>query len=128
MADALMLDTDVMVDFLRGHPRAIALVKGYSGTIILPSIVIAELYAGVQGDQELAAMDDFVALCRVVPITRELARAGGIHKRDYTKSHNIGLADAIVAATAQSEKADLKTLNVKHYPMLIGLKPAYIKR
>lgn len=45
----------------------------------------------------------------------------------YSKSHGVGLFDAVVAATVQSEDADLKTLNVKHYPMIAGLKPAYKK-
>ena len=128
MPQAIVFDTDVMVDFLRGHPSAVALVKGCSGNIALSSIVIAELYAGIKGEKELAVLDDFVAICRIVPVTRELARSGGMHKRDYAKSHNIGLADAIVAATAQAEEAELKTLNVKHYPMLPGLKPAYTKK
>jgi predicted nucleic acid-binding protein len=37
------------------------------------------------------------------------------------------LPDAILAALAQSERAELKTLNVKHYPMFGGLKPPYRK-
>ncbi|TFG89271.1 MAG: type II toxin-antitoxin system VapC family toxin, partial [Hyphomicrobiales bacterium] len=41
------------------------------------------------------------------------------------KSHGVGLADAIIAATADSENAELKTLNVKHYPMFKGLTPPY---
>ena len=44
-----------------------------------------------------------------------------------TNSHGVGLADAILAATAESEDAELKTLNRKHYPMLKGLRPAYMK-
>jgi len=43
------------------------------------------------------------------------------------KSHGVGLADAILAATAEVENAELKTLNTKHYPMLKGLRPAYKK-
>jgi predicted nucleic acid-binding protein len=39
----------------------------------------------------------------------------------------VGLADAVIAATAQAEKALLKTLNIRHYPMIKGLKPAYRK-
>ena len=50
-----------------------------------------------------------------------------LYKRDFNKSHGVGLADAILAATAENEKAELKTLNVKHYPMISGLKPAYKK-
>jgi predicted nucleic acid-binding protein len=39
----------------------------------------------------------------------------------------VGLADAILAATAEAEDAELKTLNGKHYPMLKGLNQAYTK-
>jgi hypothetical protein len=66
-------------------------------------------------------------LFNVIPVTSEIARAGGLYKRDYAKSHGVGLADAIIAATCESENAALKTLNVKHYPMIKGLKPAYKK-
>lgn len=33
-------------------------------------------------------------------------------------------ADAVVAATATVENAELKTLNVKHYPMFHAIQPA----
>ncbi len=127
MAESILLDTDVLVDFLRGHSKAVAFVKARSARIILSSIVIAELYAGVKGDAEQAALEDFVSLFRVVPVNEEIAKAGGLYKRDYGKSHGVGLADAILAATAEAENAELKTLNTKHYPMLKGLRPAYTK-
>jgi len=63
----------------------------------------------------------------VVPIDTEIGKAGGLCKRDYGKSHGVGLADAILAATAEAENAELKTLNIKHYPMQKGLKPVYNK-
>ena len=127
MAKPLLIDTDVMVDFLRGHPKAVALVKKHSARIILSSIVTAELYAGVRGDEELDTLDNLVSLFRVIPVSPSLARAGGLNKRDCSKAHGVGLADAIVAATCEAENAELKTLNIKHYPMLKGLKPAYTK-
>lgn len=127
MQKPVLVDTDVMVDYLRGHPKAVALVQKYSTRIVLPSIVVAELYAGAKGEMELAALDRFVGLFRVVPVSAEIARAGGLYRRDYIKSHGVGLADAIVAATNDAEDADLRTLNVKHYPMFKGLKPAYGK-
>ena len=78
-------------------------------------------------DAKEAALEDFVSLFRVVPVSAEIAKAGGLYKRDYGKSHGIGLADAILAATLEAEDAELKTLNRKHYPMLKGLRPAYTK-
>ena len=81
----------------------------------------------MKGDGEQAALENFISLFRVVPVSAEIAKAGGLYKRDYGKSHGVGLADAILAATAETENAELKTLNTKHYPMLKGLRPAYKK-
>ena len=123
----MLLDTDVLIDFFRGYSKAVALVKKYNARIILSSIVVSELFAGVKGDIEEATLQNFVSLFRVVPIDTEIGKAGGLYKRDYGQSHGVGLADAILAATVKAENAELKTLNTKHYPMLKGLKPAYNK-
>ena len=128
MARSILLDTDILVDFFRGQSKAVAFVNAHSARIILSSIVVAELYAGVKGDAEQAALDNFVSLFRVVPVSGEIAKAGGLYKRDYGKSYGVGLADAILAATVEAENAELKTLTTKHYPMLKGLRPAYMKR
>jgi len=127
MAGAILLDTDVLVDFFRGHSKAVAFFNAHSARIILSSIVVAELYVGVKGDAEQAALENFVSLFHVVPVSVGIAKAGGLYKRDYGKSHGVGLADAILAATAEVENAELKTFNTKHYPMLKGLRPAYKK-
>lgn len=127
MAGPLLLDTDVLVDFFRGYSKAVAFVHDNSSRIILSSIVVAELYAGVKGDAEQTAIENFLSLFRAIPVNEAIAKAGGLYKRDYGKSHGVGLADAILAATAEAENAELKTLNVRHYPMLKGLSPAYAK-
>jgi predicted nucleic acid-binding protein len=54
----------------------------------------------------------------------EIAKAGGLHKSEFGKSYGVGLADVILAATAEAENAEFKTLNTKHYPMLRGITPA----
>jgi predicted nucleic acid-binding protein len=127
MAESFLLDTDVLVDFLRGYSKAVTFVNANSTRIILPSIVVAELYAGVKGDSELTVLENFVSLFRVIPMTSEIAKKGGLYKRDYGKSHGVGLADAIIAATCEAENAELKTLNIKHYPMIKSLTPTYKK-
>ena len=127
MSNSMLVDSDVLIDFLRGNDNAIRFIEEFSRHIILSPIVVAELYAGVKGADELSALDNFVSLFRVVPISAETAKAGGLFKRDFGRSHGVGLADALLAATADIEKAELKSLNVKHYPMIKGLKPAYKK-
>ena len=127
VAGVLLLDTDVLVDFFRGYRKAVTFVTENSPRIILSSIVVAELYAGVKGDAELTVIENFVSLFRVIPVNSKIAKTGGLYKRDFGKSHGIGLADAIIAATCEAENAALKTLNIKHYPMIKGLTPTYKK-
>lgn len=127
MPRPILMDTDVMVDFLRGHPKAVAFVKAEKNRIVFPSILVAELYAGVRNAEEMAVLDALVSMFRVVPLSAAIAQAAGLHKKHYAKSHALGLAAAIVAATAEAENAELCTLNTKHYPMFKGLKPPYAK-
>ena len=127
MSREILVDTDVLIDFLRGYGPAVSFVDDHSDRIVLPAIVIAELYAGVKGDAEQTVLENLLSLLRVVPISDEIARLGGLYRRDYGRSHGTGLSDALVAATALLEGAELKTLNVKHYPMFEGIEPAYRK-
>ncbi len=116
-----------MIDFLCGNPEAADIIKKYSSNIIFSSIIVAELYVGVRGKKELQILDDLISIFRVIPISSSLAKMGGLYKNRYAKSHGIGLADAIIAATVESENAILKTLNIKHYPMIKNLTSAYKK-
>ena len=57
MSDEILVDTDVMIDFLRGHNKAIEFIDKYSSRISLSTIVVAELYAGVKGKHERIVLD-----------------------------------------------------------------------
>ena len=127
MAGMWLLDTDVMVDFLRGHPKAVAMVKGNLDRITLSTIVVAELYAGVRDGEEKRTLDRLVSDLETLPVSTEIAQQGGLYKRDFSHPHGVGLADAIIAATAEIRNAQLKTLNTRHYPMFENLQPAYEK-
>ena len=130
MSGRVLVDTDVLIDFLRGYGPAVSFVHDHSDRIVLFAVVVAELYAGARGakdDPEQTVLENLLSLFRVVPINNEIARLGGLYRRDYGPSHGISLPDALVAATAVLEGAALKTLNVKHYPMFEGIEPAYRK-
>ena len=128
MDHPILVDTDILVDFLRGYNKAVEFVNAHVALIILSSIVVAELYAGVKGEQEQAALDSFISIFQIVSPDLGIAKAAGLYKRNYGKSHGVGLADALIAATAEAENAELKTLNIKHYPMFKNMSPAYRKQ
>lgn len=127
MAERLLIDTDVLIDYLRGRAEAVSYLEGLTGQLLISAMTVAELHAGVREGEEREALDHFVASFEVVPVTQAIASVGGLHRRDYGKSHGVGLADAIIAATAEVKQADLVTLNKKHFPMLENVIVPYQK-
>jgi predicted nucleic acid-binding protein len=64
-----------------------------------------------------------------VPVTEGIAIHAAALARTYRASHEgIEDADYLIAATALDLEARLLTTNVRHFPMLSGLEPAYERR
>lgn len=127
MAARLLVDTDVLVDYLRDFPAAVAFVERRAEDLLVSAVSVAELFAGVREGQEWATLESFILAFDVVPVDREIAERGGLYRREFMRSHRLGLADALVAATADAVDADLATLNTKHFPMRPRLKPPYTR-
>ncbi len=127
MAERLLIDTDVVIDYLRGQADAVAYLEGLIEPQLLSAITVAELYAGVREGKERTALDTFLTAFEVVPVDEVMAVKGGLYRRDYGRSHNVGLADALIAATAEVRQAALVTLNKKHFPMLAAVIVPYQK-
>jgi predicted nucleic acid-binding protein len=118
MPKMLLLDTDVLVDYLREYPPAVHYLEARSEELCTSAVVVAELYAGVREGKERIALNTLLTLFEVIPIDATLAERGGLLRRDFAPKHGTGLADAIIAATAQQIGCELVTLNAKHFPML----------
>jgi predicted nucleic acid-binding protein len=127
MTEDLLVDTDVLIDVLRGHAEAVAWIRPLTRRIALSAITVAELYAGVKGRAEKQLLEDLVGLFSVLPVTTDIAKQGGVYRQQFRPSHGTGLADALIAATAVAHGARLVTLNTKHFPMLERLEPPYHK-
>lgn len=130
MNNRWLIDTDVLVDLLRGLPAAMnfleAVMTTSGGTFITP-ITIAELYAGVKEGKERGILDRFILEFQITLLDEKIAQKGGLYRRDFGKSHHVGLADALIAATADHYDLTLATLNKKHYPMLKAIHIPYRK-
>jgi predicted nucleic acid-binding protein len=126
-AGKYLYDTDVIIDYMKGEEKAKHLLEGAEGKQCLSVITVSELYAGVRNMRDKGAVQGLSEYFEVIDINRDIATRAGLWKKDYHKSHNVLLPDALIAATAYQHGLELKTLNVKHYPMIEGLKPAYTK-
>ena len=127
MPDRLLLDSNVLIDFLRQWQEAIDFVQGLRDRPFTSAVVVAELYAGVREGAEREQLDRLVGGgLRVIRLTRDMGVRGGLFVRQFSKSHAVGLADALIAAAAEEIGATLVTLNRKHFPMLSDVIVPYI--
>jgi predicted nucleic acid-binding protein len=110
------VDTAVWIDFLRGVPKAVAFVATLPHNACISSISVAELFAGVRDGQETQALTKLLDTLEIIELNRSIAQTGGLIRRDFGKSHGLGLNDALIAATAIHAKACLYTLNISSVP------------
>lgn len=127
MPENLLIDTDVLIDYLREQVDAVSYVESLTTPLLMSAITAAELYAGVREGDERTKLDVFITAFEVIAINQAIAIKGGLYRRDYKKSHNVGIADALIAATAEIRQASLVTLNKKHFPMLTTVIVPYQK-
>jgi predicted nucleic acid-binding protein len=121
-----LLDTSVAIDFLRAAPPAVAAVDAALAEGIGASeITRFEVLSGMLPDEENAT-EAFFALLDVYPVEETVARRAAELARRYRASHQgIEDGDYLIAATALELGAGLLTTNLRHFPMLTGLEPAY---
>lgn len=123
-----LLDTSVAIDHLRGSPPAVDLLTGLLETeesLFASELVRFELLAGVRKN-EVDALERFFSAISWVPVGEDVARFAGSLAQRHRRSHSgIDDADYLIAATALLLEADLLTTNVRHFPMMAGLAPAY---
>jgi predicted nucleic acid-binding protein len=123
-----LLDTSVAIDHLRGSPPAVHLLTDLleaEEPIFASEVVRLELSAGVR-EKEVDALEQFFSAISWVPVGEEVARtAGSLAQRNRRSHSGIDDADYLIAATALLLEADLLTTNVRHFPMIAELKPAY---
>ena len=114
----MLVDTDVLIDFLRGLPEARDFVRDLPCDAAISAITVAELHVGVRDGVERIALQGMLETFRILPLDAEIAGWGGLLRRDFGRSHGVGLNDGLIAATAEVHGLRLASLNLKHYPML----------
>jgi predicted nucleic acid-binding protein len=123
-----IVDTTIAVDHLRGLPAATQLLSGLISdgeSLVASEITRFELLAGVR-KSELEALETFFSSLVWAPIDEEISRAAGTLSHHLRRRHSgIDDADYLIAATATVLDADLLTTNLRHFPMIEGLRAPY---
>jgi predicted nucleic acid-binding protein len=118
-----IVDTDIAIDFLRKHQYARQLLNRWAdeGLLAVSALTHLEIYQGMKPGEEVntdAFLDGLVSMAVDIPVARQAGAMLGVLR---SKGITIGMADAIIAATALRLGVPLLTNNVDHYPFS-GLK------
>ena len=117
---SVLIDSDIVIEVLRGRDQAILaqwseLADSHSPILVSP-ITFAEVGAGAFAS-ERTIISRFFAPLTCVAIDQKIGQLAGEYLRQYSKSHNLKIADALIAASAVQNHVALWTRNRKHYPM-----------
>jgi predicted nucleic acid-binding protein len=112
----LIIDTDVLIWYLRGNAKA---QKVISANVPFKISVInyMELLQGLRDKKEYRALQKFIMnySIEIIQINESISSRAMFYIEDYCLSHSMELGDAIIAATALENREILITSNEKHY-------------
>lgn len=117
-----LLDTDVLVDLLRGFPPAVAWLQSVADEQVgVPGFVAMELIQGCRNKQEQRVVETELRKLEILwPEAASCDRALATFARFYL-SDGIGLLDALIAEIAKEQGVPLHTFNEKHYRPIPGV-------
>lgn len=125
MTGRFVLDTDVVVDVLRGRQEVIARLAAVSpDDVAVTTMTLAELLYGAavssNSERNAQEVERFVSRVRVLSFSREAAVRHAIVRRAL-RGQPIGPNDLVVAATALLAGATLVTSNTGEFSRVPGL-------
>ena len=119
----VLLDTSVLVDFLRGKEESKGVVdRARRGELDchVSALTEAELFAGKECEKESKReqVRGLISLFTKHNIDNEISQKAGEYKRKY----GVPLADCMIAATASLLNAAVLTKNVGEFKRISGMK------
>lgn len=117
---AVLLDTTVLIDVLRGRAGSLSRLTRVQRAGDLPFICavnVEEVVRGLRASETDAAEALFRGM-RLAPLgVAEGKRAGSWRREFAARGVTLAQADCLVAAAAAAVSARLATGNVRHFPM-----------
>lgn len=118
------LDTDVLIDILRGYSPAVEWFSTLPEQPSVVSLVVMELVQGCRNKEELRVVQQLTMPLEIwYPSELEMQQAMQIFMQQYLRTR-LSIIDAIVGTVAASRSATLCTFNTHHYRAIPDLQTA----
>ncbi len=119
----MIVDSVIIIDYLRGNPQAIAFLDSLraTGALMTHPAVLAEVLPGARAKREQSVVDDLFGFFHVIPVTQEDVVRSLDLLREYRLSNGVGWLDCLIGSTASRTRIPVATLNEKHLAILPGV-------
>lgn len=102
VATMILVDSNILIRFSRGDHEAANWLKRsmLSEELLISVITELELLVGSRDKKHLKEIKTFLSRFPIIDITPEISRRATELIEEYNLSHNLQVADALIAATA----------------------------
>ena len=129
MQPRVLIDTDILSQIMRKHPRAVKNAQTYLSVhqhFHFSLITRYEILRGLESKQARTQIKTFHRFCEishVLPVTDiVILKASEIYGVLHREGQLIGDADILIAATAIAHNIAVVTNNLRHFQRIQGLK------
>ena len=119
----MLVDTDVLIWYLKGNDNAYQVIEN-SSNFFISVVTYMELVQGMRNKKELNNLRKALHIwnAKILYISEEISAKAMFYVEQHFLSHSIQLADALIGATAIAYGNPVLTGNDKHYRVLKDLK------
>jgi predicted nucleic acid-binding protein len=118
----LVLDTDVLIEILRGDSRAGEWLTSVESLVIgIPVVVWMEILVGARDKQEQRGFIEQLAGYTILQLESGDSERAQQWFEQFHLSHGVGILDCLIAAIAIRLSKPFYTFNLKHFRVIPGL-------
>ena len=122
----IVCDSNVFINLLRTDTKTIDVINEIGeNNVIMPIITSIELVKGTQNKKELKSIVEFINSFHSLQLNRKGIVLSLEFIKKYHLANNLGLADAMIAASVIIAGLQMFTFNVKDFDFIKGLKLYY---
>jgi tRNA(fMet)-specific endonuclease VapC len=118
----MVLDTDVLIEILRGDSRAGEWLASVESLVIgIPVIVWMEILVGARDKQEQRGFIEQLAGYTILHLESGDSERARQWFEQFHLSHGVSILDCLIAAIAIRLSKPFYTFNLKHFQVIPGL-------
>lgn len=122
MDSNILLDTSVLIDLQRGEEKTVKLFDNIKIRVSVSRVTACEFIYGAENKKVKQINKSFLESLPIIEINKAISKYTYFLLDKYSLEVKLGIANALIAATAIVEDLSFWTLNKRHFKKIKELK------